>query len=118
MGLKILESILHSTTQKQIDTMVKITSLNQPEAKTLIASIDWTQLIPLVVDLVSMAIQGNLFTEWKRALTIITEILKMITEAEDRASVKIDWSILLPILLDTFLPILLDLIRNREQKTI
>lgn len=88
--------------------------MNEIQKQQLIASINWNELLPKLIELATMVRNGTLLDDWKYTLQLVSEILESISNSAQKNGIdqKDVWTILLPIIIE-LLPLLLDRIGRR-----
>ena len=86
---------------------IQLNGMTADQSAQFIGTIDWKRLIPLVIQLVRQLQSGNPWENWEELLRIITEIISIITQAQDQCGVQFDWSQLIELLIRYLLPIII-----------
>lgn len=94
--------------------MTQITSLSQPEAQEFLNNIQWSVLIPAVIDMVKHIQSGSFLSDFNKTIMILKEILDALHKAEIASNGFIDWKTFLPELLKFILPILIGIIGKED----
>lgn len=63
--------------------------------KKILAAVDWQEALQLIFE----AVKAYMAKDWEKLFSVVIQLIRTVVSVEERMGVKLDWSTLLPIIM-------------------